>query len=300
MALHLDTGVPSVDAEDDFTRARRRYVLDRLGGWLRRDPGQTHLLRFDEVVSTLGFRGEYYLGLRTIRLDTVVGTVEEARGFDRGFRPASDRDRQRWELLDLAERHGAVIPPIEVYRVGGLHFVKDGHHRVSVAIATGQQMIDADVTEVLTQLPAAGQLRTRTGHDGAAAGVALGATHGHRNLGGCPDGLGLAGGSGVRPCGLKYAVEAGRQSSQTAARPASQVSTGMAGPNSSGTMVSWIPGVRKAPVRSTVARANSTVDRLRAQVRPCPFSRAIHSHSATGTKPEMTDSVTKGVFSWPT
>jgi hypothetical protein len=48
------------------------------------------------------------------------------------------------------------IPPIGVYRVGDLHFVKDGHHRVSVAIATGQQMIDADVTQVLTQLPATG------------------------------------------------------------------------------------------------------------------------------------------------
>jgi hypothetical protein len=156
MALHLDTGVPSVDAEDDFTRARRRYALDRLGSWLRRDAGEDRLLQFDQVISALGFRGEYYLGLRTIRLDTVVGTVEKARDFDRRFRPASEHDRQRWEQLDVAERDGAVIPPIEVYRVGGLHFVKDGHHRVSVAMTTGQQMIDADVTVVLTQRPATG------------------------------------------------------------------------------------------------------------------------------------------------
>jgi hypothetical protein len=52
-----------------------------------------------------------------------------------------------------------VIPPIEVYRVGDLHFVKDGRHRVSVAIATGRGMIDADVTEVLTRLPATGLSR---------------------------------------------------------------------------------------------------------------------------------------------
>ena len=153
---NFDTGVPWVDAEDDFARARRRHVLGRLVSWLRREPDDTGLLRFDEVVSVLGFRGEHSPGLRTIRLDTVVGTVEEARDFDRRFRPTSDRERERWELVDLAERHGAVIPPIEVYRVAGLHFVKDGHHRVSVAIATGQQMIDADVTEVLTKLPATG------------------------------------------------------------------------------------------------------------------------------------------------
>jgi len=156
MALRFDAGVPWVDVEDDFARARRRHVLDRLVSWLRREPDDTSLLQFGEVVSVLGFRGEYYLGVRTIRLDTVVGTVEETDGFDRRFRPTSDRDRERWEQLDLAERAGAVIPPIEVYRVGGLHFVKDGRHRVSVAMATGQQMIDADVTEVLTQLPATG------------------------------------------------------------------------------------------------------------------------------------------------
>ena len=40
--------------------------------------------------------------------------------------------------------------PIEVYRVGGLHFVSDGHHRVSIAAAMGQQTIEAHVTEILT------------------------------------------------------------------------------------------------------------------------------------------------------
>jgi hypothetical protein len=58
--------------------------------------------------------------------------------------------RERWEQLALAQRRGAVIPPIEVYGVGGQHFVSDGHHRVSIAAATGQQTIDAYVTEILT------------------------------------------------------------------------------------------------------------------------------------------------------
>ena len=80
--------------------------------------------------------------------------MDKACDFDRGFWPASGRDRQRWAELDGAERGGAVLPPIEVLRVGGLYFVKDGHHCVSVARATGQQMIDADVTEILTQRPA--------------------------------------------------------------------------------------------------------------------------------------------------
>ena len=58
--------------------------------------------------------------------------------------------RSRWEELALAQRRGTPVPPIDVYRVNGEHFVSDGHHRVSIALATGQEMIDAYVTEIFT------------------------------------------------------------------------------------------------------------------------------------------------------
>jgi hypothetical protein len=48
------------------------------------------------------------------------------------------------------------MPPIDVYRIGTMHFVRDGHHRVSIALATGQTTIDAYVTEIRTTLPAKG------------------------------------------------------------------------------------------------------------------------------------------------
>jgi hypothetical protein len=150
-----DTGFPRADVENDFLRVRRRQILARLAHWLRREPDDVNLiLPFDEVVAALGFEGERPLGLKTIRLDTVVGTVDSRRDFDRRFRPTSTRVRERWERLALAQRRGESIPPIDVYRVGSLHFVKDGHHRVSVALAAGQTTIDAYVTEVRTTLPA--------------------------------------------------------------------------------------------------------------------------------------------------
>lgn len=152
-----ETGFPRADVADDFIRARRRQMLARLANRLRRGPDDINLiLPFDEVVAALGRKGERYLGLKTIRLDSVVGTVDSRRDFDRRFRPTSSRVRERWERLALAQRRGEPIPPIEVYRVGDLHFVRDGHHRVSIALATGQQTIDAYVTEVLTVVPAKG------------------------------------------------------------------------------------------------------------------------------------------------
>ena len=153
-AVVADTGFPRADVENDFQRARRRQVLARLAQRLRREPDDVNLiLPFDEVVAALGRRGERSLGLQTIRLDSVVGTVDYSRDFDRRFRPTSGRVRERWERLALAQRRGESIPPIDVYQVGDMYFVEDGHHRVSIALATGQKMIDAYVTEVLTAIP---------------------------------------------------------------------------------------------------------------------------------------------------
>jgi hypothetical protein len=153
----LDTGFPRADVENDFLRARRHQVLAALAHRLRGQPQDNdRLLPLDQVTGTLGWRGERHLGLQTIRLDTIVGTVDSRREFDRHFRPTSNRVRTRWEQLALAQRRGAAIPPIEVYRVRGMHFVSDGHHRVSIAAATGHHTIDAYVTEILTTAPANG------------------------------------------------------------------------------------------------------------------------------------------------
>ncbi len=155
--MPADTGFPRADVENDFLRARRRQVLARLAHRLRREPDDVNLiLPFDEVVAALGMRGERRLGLQTIPLHTIVGTVDSTRDFDRRFRPTTGRVRERWERLALAQRRGEAIPPIDVYRIGDMHFVQDGHHRVSIAMATGAKTIDAYVTEVLTQLPPTG------------------------------------------------------------------------------------------------------------------------------------------------
>ncbi len=112
------------------------------------------ILPFEEVVAALGRRGERQLGQQVIRLDSIVGTVDRGREFDRSFRPTSGKVRTRWERVAAAQRRGQPMPPIDVYRIGELHFVKDGHHRVSVARALGHKDINAYVTEVLTELGA--------------------------------------------------------------------------------------------------------------------------------------------------
>src|SRR3954447_3171125 len=155
-----DTGLPQTDAQFDFNRQRRRRAVSRLASRLRRGDVDV-ILPYEEVVAALGYRGERSLGLQVIDLDTIVGTVDRGREFDRSFRPTSGRGRRRWEGIATAQRKGKEMPPIDVYRIGEVHFVKDGHHRVSVARAMGLDKIDAYVTEVLTAVGADQRTRLR-------------------------------------------------------------------------------------------------------------------------------------------
>jgi hypothetical protein len=155
MPIARDTGFPDNDAQDDFLRARRKRVLARLSAVLRLQAGDVDLmLSFDEVVEALGRVAERDLGVLTIAIGSIVGSVDRHKEFDRAFRPTSSRVRARFEQIANAQRRGASMPPIDVFRVGDLHFVRDGHHRVAVARAHGRDDIDAHVVEVVTRLPA--------------------------------------------------------------------------------------------------------------------------------------------------
>ncbi|WP_207844119.1 chromosome partitioning protein ParB [Williamsia soli] len=148
-----DTGFPGADAENDFSRQRRRAELARLSAWLTRQPADVNtILPFDEVVAALGKTGETFLGLVVVDVSSIVGSVDRTRDFDRYFRPTSARIRERWQRLATAQRRGESVPPVQLYRIGSMHFVIDGHHRVSIAIARRFSKIDAYVTEIHTRI----------------------------------------------------------------------------------------------------------------------------------------------------
>lgn len=159
----MDAGFPEADARAVFARERRRRALSSIASRLRNEPDDVSvMLPFEEVVAALGWRGESDLGVQKIALDTIVGTVDRRAGaFDRAFRPASPDVQGRWESVAAARRRGVELPPVDVYRIGELHFVQDGHHRVSVARAAGDTTIQAHVRLVSTELGADRELRLR-------------------------------------------------------------------------------------------------------------------------------------------
>ena len=149
------TGMPGLDAQTDFLRARRRAALGAMVARLRGEPDDVrHVLPYEEVVAALGYVSEHSAGTAVVPLDAIVGTVDRGRDFDRSFRPTTGRVRSRWEHIATAMRRGEAMPPVDLVRIGQIYFVRDGHHRVSVARALGRTDIDAMVTEVVTRVGA--------------------------------------------------------------------------------------------------------------------------------------------------
>lgn len=133
-------------AEDVVARARVPVLLVRLEGHPEAEPA---VRSFDEDAVRAGPVAPRTLGLRTVELPRIVGSVGRAHQLDDRFRSTThDRnERARFDSIVRALEEGKVLPPVELYKLGYGYYVLDGNHRVAAARALGQPEIDALVTE---------------------------------------------------------------------------------------------------------------------------------------------------------
>ena len=107
------------------------------------------LLAFDEVTDRLRLTSRTYVGIRSVPLERVIGSVDRVCQFDRDFRPRRRDSQARMDKLRAAFPHGQ-FPAISAFEIGGVYFVSDGHHRVALAHERGQDFIDAEVVRLIT------------------------------------------------------------------------------------------------------------------------------------------------------
>jgi len=140
--------VLAIDRALDFGGTRMLSADTAFSRLVRRRAGDLEYLPDDTGWAASAAR--HRLGVQAIAIDSIAGTSDrhKAEAFDRDFRPP-DWSRGRWTQMYHAAQRGAELPPISVYRVGEAHYVRDGHHRVSVARALGAAAIDAHVVELI-------------------------------------------------------------------------------------------------------------------------------------------------------
>ncbi len=128
-----------------FSKAISRAFTQELKDLLLRR--SKHLLPFDEIKEKLDLWYGKDIGLVSVPLGSIVGSQGRYRNFTRHFLPLDENLRDRWKQIDSAVESGKDLPPVELYKVCNAYFVKDGHHRVSVAKAKKKRSIEATVFE---------------------------------------------------------------------------------------------------------------------------------------------------------
>lgn len=86
-----------------------------------------------------------HAGTRTVSICRIRGSESRAGDFDCDFNPLHDHNRGHWLSVATARQRGKTLPPVALIQVGDLFFVRDGHHRISVARTLGQSAIEATV-----------------------------------------------------------------------------------------------------------------------------------------------------------
>lgn len=131
-----------------FNAAISRGRFAHFKRWITRKSGQ--LLDLNHLNGNR-MRSQYYGGIRPVALKKITGSLGRTGDFDCDFNPLDIRLRDRWQSIAMACLHHTCLKPVELIQVGDCYYVKDGHHRISVAYALGKCAVDAEV--VVWELP---------------------------------------------------------------------------------------------------------------------------------------------------
>ena len=140
----------TTQTSDDFNKAKSKAIVNEIQHFLK--PEEAKLISFYDLKELLHPDNETYIGMKTVPVANIVGSEGRYNDFDNMFFPKKSHLKNRWESIDRAHLQNTILPPINLYEIGGLYFVRDGNHRVSVARARGIEFIDAEVTSLRTEI----------------------------------------------------------------------------------------------------------------------------------------------------
>jgi hypothetical protein len=139
-----------MQAIEDFNRARGKALFSRIKNFM--DADQDRLLSFHDVKEILRPKNQIYRGMQVVPIKNIIGSEGRYRDFNRFFLPRANHLRHRWERVDMANLKDINLPAIQLYEIGGVYFVRDGNHRVSVARLKGVELIDAEVISLASEI----------------------------------------------------------------------------------------------------------------------------------------------------
>ncbi len=152
--MNDDPGLSEIEdryqARNEYASAHWQGVLQRLFSFF--GDHRSEMLSLSDIKSIVKPTSEAFAGIQTVEIERIVGSEDRYADFSRSFLPRTQHSRDRWVNIRMAHFRGIELPPITLYELGGIYFVRDGNHRVSVAKRLGAQYIDAEVTSLASKI----------------------------------------------------------------------------------------------------------------------------------------------------
>ncbi len=128
---------------EQFNDVHKRAQINKIWSTLIRKDHR--LQNLSTAKTTANVQSSQSAGVQLVSIKQIVGSQGRADDFDSEFRPLKKHDRERWLGVAAARYLGQSLPPVSLVRLGCSYYVRDGHHRISVAKTMGQQEIEAEV-----------------------------------------------------------------------------------------------------------------------------------------------------------
>ena len=126
-----------------FNQSLHRSWLHSL--WAKVTGHCNRLEDLNEELEKSTVESSYFAGTKSVNINRIHGTLGKSDEFDAQFMPTQERSRSRWVDIALQKLRGRDLPPVELIEINGNYYVRDGHHRISVSRAMGQDYIDAEI-----------------------------------------------------------------------------------------------------------------------------------------------------------
>ena len=128
-------------AQELYQRAYQRGQFGKIKAILTKR--SRHLYKMATVQRTCRIGDHQHIGTEAVPISQIRGTGGRAHDFDIDFYPLQLHNEDRWKGVAVALNTGKKLPPVKLIQVEKLYFVQDGHHRISIARALGQDHVEA-------------------------------------------------------------------------------------------------------------------------------------------------------------
>jgi hypothetical protein len=128
----------------------KRLRKGRFYKWIFWNRKKHRLVSLHSLTEIQPPRGESLGGIREIPIEKIIGSEDRANDFIGEFYPLKRWMMNRWVSVLIYMQKNPAFEAIKVIEYGGYYFVRDGHHRVSVAMARGIQFMSAEVLTYTT------------------------------------------------------------------------------------------------------------------------------------------------------